>query len=117
MYAGEDYFWGWLVYVSGVTCLLYSGWYILRNTRIASIRHLFLILAAVFLLTPVTAYIDDSHLAPAFFVSLYEGLVANPVTGFQRGAAPIVALMTLSLLLYITLRLVVWRLKKRRSKN
>ena len=117
MYAAEDYFWGWVVYASGAVCLLYTVWYLLRNLRFSSIRHVFLMLASVFLLTPVTAYIDDSHLAPAFFVSLYEGLVANPVIGFQRGAAPIVALMTVSLFLYMVLRLVVWQFKKRRSKS
>ena len=102
---------------SGAVCLLFTTWYLLRSLRFSSIRHVFLILASVFLLTPVTAYIDDGHLAPAFFVSLYEGLVANPATGFQRGAAPIVALMTVSLLLYTVLRLVVWQFKKRRMKS
>lgn len=66
MYAAEDYFWGWVVYVSGATCLLYTAWYLLRNLRFASIRHVFLMLSSVFLLTPVPAYIDDHHLAPAF---------------------------------------------------
>ena len=117
MYAAEDYFWGWVVYTSGAVCLLFTTWYLLRSLRFSSIKHVFLILASVFLLTPVTAYTDDSYLAPAFFVSLYEGLVANPVIGFQRGAAPIVALMTVSLLLYMVLRLVVWQFKKRRSKS
>ena len=117
MYVAEDYFWGWVVYVSGAICLLYTAWYLLRNLRFASIRHVFLILSSVFLLTPVPAYIDDHHLAPAFFVSLYEGLVANPATGFQRGAAPIVALMTFSLFIYVMVRLVFWQINKRRSSH
>jgi hypothetical protein len=45
-------------------------------------------------------------------VSFYEGFVSNPDTGFQRGAAPIVALMVLGLAGYVLLRLLVWKVKK-----
>jgi hypothetical protein len=67
---------------------------------------------SVLFLTPVTAYTDDPHLAPAFFVSLFEGLVVKPSLGFQRGAAPIAAMMTAVMLLYVLLRLLIWRVRK-----
>mgnify|MGYP006001429767 CR=1 FL=1 len=76
--------------------------------------YLVIILTAIFLLTPVAAYTDDPRLAPAFFVSFYEGFVSNPDTGFQRGAAPIVALMVFSLVGYLLLRLLMWKLKNLR---
>jgi hypothetical protein len=72
----------------------------------------------VVLFTPVTAYRDDPHLAPAFFVSLYEGLLASgDDLGFQRGLAPIMALGVFSLFFYLLLRLIMWRVKKRRSQR
>ena len=120
MFSAEDYFWGWIVYISGASCLIYVAWYLLKDIRFVAIRHLVLILIAVFLLTPVSAYTDDPRLAPAFFVSIYEGIVNNPDSGFQRGAAPILALMVVSLFGYLALRVIVWfvrRLKKTPVNN
>ena len=115
MFSGEDYFWGWIAYISGASSLIYVAWYLLKDIRLVAIRHIALILIAVFLLTPVSAYTDDPRLAPAFFVSIYEGIVNNPDSGFQRGAAPILALMVVSLFGYLVLRVIAWfvrRLKK-----
>ncbi len=112
MYTAEHYFWGWFVYVSGVSCLLYAQWYLLHKHGNAALRHLIIIITGVFLLTPVTAYIDDPHLAPAFFVSVYEGLVVKPSLGFQRGAAPIAAMMTAATFFYALFRLIIWRIRQ-----
>ena len=112
MYSAEDYFWGWTAYITGALCLLFVSWYLMRNLRFSWGRHILIILTAIFLLTPVAAYTDDPRLAPAFFVSFYEGFVSNPDTGFQRGAAPIVALMVFGLVGYLLLRLLVWKVKK-----
>ena len=111
MYTAENYFLGWFVYSAGVVCLLYVGWQLLRS-RNSSLRHIILLMLSVLFLTPVTAYMDDPHLAPAFFVSLFEGLVVKPSLGFQRGAAPIAAMMTAVMLLYVLSRLLIWRIRK-----
>jgi hypothetical protein len=76
-----------------------------------SFRQLLLLVAATFFLTPVTAYTDNPYLAPAFFVSLYEGLIANGDVGFQRGAAPILAFTVFGLIGYGLIRLLLWRYK------
>tara|TARA_B100001093_G_C26585494_1_gene909210 strand:- start:404 stop:796 length:393 start_codon:yes stop_codon:yes gene_type:complete len=110
MYSAENYFWGWTVYTFGVGCVLSCLWYLLRKVSITSLRHNLLLIAVVFLLTPVTAYQDDSHLAPAFFVSLYEGWVIE--LGFQRGFAPILAMTLLSLMLFIISRMVFGKIRK-----
>ncbi|MDB2344438.1 hypothetical protein N9V62_07160 [Porticoccaceae bacterium] len=99
MYTAENYFLGWFVYSTGVVCLLYVGWQLLRS-RNSSLRHIILLMLSVLFLTPVTAYMDDPHLAPAFFVSLFEG------------AAPIAAMMTAVMLLYALSRLLIWRIRK-----
>jgi hypothetical protein len=107
MYTAEDYLQGWIAYSIGGLLLLSFLWYLLRNLRFAMVRHVLMLIAAVFLFTPVTAYRDDAHLAPAFFVSLYEGvLLSGANDGFQRGLAPIVALIIFALLVYAIGRLV-----------
>ena len=92
----------------GALFLLFFLWYLLRNLRFAAVRHILMLIAAVFLFTPVTAYRDDAHLAPAFFVSLYEGvLLSGANDGFQRGLAPIIAVLVFALLIYAVGR-VLW---------
>ena len=107
MYTAEDYLQGWIAYSIGGLFLLAFVWYLLRNIRYAAVRHISMLTSAAFLFTPVTAYRDDAHLAPAFFVSLYEGvLLSGANDGFQRGLAPIVALIIFALLVYAIGRLV-----------
>ena len=116
MYSAENYLWGWVAYGVGVACLLFVLWFWMRKLRFTSIRHLFLLLATVFLLTPVIAYRDDPHLAPAFFVSLYEGLLASgDNVGFQRGLAPILALCFFAVIFYGLIRLIVSRFYKNKK--
>ena len=113
MYSAENYLWGWVAYGTGVTCLLFVLWYWMRNLRFTTIRHLVLLFASVCLLTPVTAYRDDPHLAPAFFVSLYEGLLATGDNlGFQRGLAPILAFYFLAVIFYVLARFLISRFTK-----
>ena len=77
MYSAENYLWGWIAYSAGALCLLLCLWLLVRKISVAAIRHIILMFALVAFFTPVTAYRDDPHLAPAFFVSLYEGLLAS----------------------------------------
>jgi hypothetical protein len=117
MFSAEDYLQGWIVYSVGASCLLLFLWLILRKSRWVTIRHLLLLLAATVLLTPVTAYRDDSHLAPAFFVSLYEGvMVSGADAGFQRGLAPIIAVAVFAIIFYLLIR-GVWGIIARRSAS
>ncbi len=113
MYSAENYLWGWVAYSLGAMCLLFCLWLLVRKVGIGAIRHIILLLATVALFTPVTAYRDDPHLAPAFFVSLYEGLLASgDDMGFQRGLAPIMAISVISIVFYLISRLIVSRFKK-----
>ena len=118
MYTAENYLWGWIAYGTGVICLLFVLWYWMRNLRFTSFRHLVLLFAGVFLWTPVTAYRDDPHLAPAFFVSLYEGLLASGDNlGFQRGLAPILAFCFLAVIFYMLARFLISRLTKDSARS
>ena len=113
MYSAENYLWGWIAYSSGALCLLLCLWLLVRKISVAAIRHIIMMFAMVAFFTPVTAYRDDPHLAPAFFVSLYEGLLASgDDMGFQRGLAPIVAIAAIGLLFYSLTRLLISRFYK-----
>ena len=114
MFSAEDYLQGWIVYCIGVACILLFLWLLLRKSPWTTVRHLLLLLSAAVLLTPVTAYRDDSHLAPAFFVSLYEGVLqSGSDMGFQRGLAPIIAVALFAIIFYGLLRLLWSRLARR----
>ena len=118
MYSAENYLWGWLAYGAGVACLLFVLWFWMRKTRFKAMRHLILLVATVCLLTPVTAYRDDPHLAPAFFVSLYEGVLSSgDNVGFQRGLAPILAISFFAIIFYGLARLSISRFNKKPIKN
>jgi hypothetical protein len=82
------------------------------------LRHLALLMVMTFLLTPVTAYRDDPHLAPAFFVSLYEGLLSSgDNVSFQRGLAPILALSFFVIVFYGLARFILSRFNKMPDKK
>jgi hypothetical protein len=118
MYTDENYLWGWVVYVLGVLCVLTVIWIFSRKWRFDAVRHLLLIVASVILLTPVTAYRDDPHLAPAFFVSLYEGFIATGSNvSFQRALAPILALVFFAIVLYGLARYLIAKLKSLKKVN
>jgi hypothetical protein len=108
MYTTENYIWGWIFYTTGVFCLLGVYWLLIRKIAIAWVKHILVLLALVLFFTPVSSYPDNPYLAPAFFVSLYEGLIARgDDLGFQRGLAPILAIALFTVVLYLIGRLLV----------
>jgi uncharacterized membrane protein YccC len=113
MYSVESYLWGWAAYSVGVLCLLGLFWLLIKKIASQWIRHLLLILFLVAFFTPVTAYPDTPYLAPAFFVSFYEGIfLSHKEMGFQRGLAPILAVGFIAIILY-SLVLPILRRKRR----
>jgi hypothetical protein len=113
MYTAENYLWGWIAYTSGALCLIGLSWLLIRKISLAWVRPILLLLLLVVFFTPVTSHPDNPYLAPAFFVSFYEGLlVRSPEAGFQRGLAPILAIGFSTLFIYTIGRLVLgWVLR------
>lgn len=113
MYTAENYLWGWIAYTSGALCLIGLSWLLIRKISLAWVRPILLLLLLVVFFTPVTSHPDNPYLAPAFFVSFYEGLlVRSPEAGFQRGMAPILAIGFSTLFIYTIGRLVLgWVLR------
>lgn len=91
---------------------------LIRKISISWIKHVLVLLYLVFFFTPVTSYPDNPHLAPAFFVSLYEGLIARgDDLGLQRGLAPILAIAFFTLLIYLLGRVVIARFTAPKLEN
>jgi uncharacterized membrane protein YccC len=117
MYSTESYIWGWITYSTGALCLLSFCWLLIRKLASRWLKHVLMILLLAVFFTPVTAYPDNPYLAPAFFVSLYEGiLLGDRGMGFQRGLAPILAFSFISVVLY-TIVFPIFRSRKRARSN
>ena len=117
MYSTESYIWGWIAYSTGALCLLSLCWLLIRKLASRWLKHVLMILLLAVFFTPVTAYPDNPYLAPAFFVSLYEGiLLGDRGMGFQRGLAPILAFSFISVVLY-TIVFPIFRSRKRARSN
>ena len=113
MYTAENYLWGWIAYAAGALCLIGLCWLLIRKINRAWVRHILLLILLVVFFTPVTSHPDNPYLAPAFFVSFYEGLLVRSAdAGFQRGLAPILAIGFSVLFIYAAGRLVLgWVLR------
>ena len=95
-----DYIFAYLVYFFGASAVIFGFWMMFSGSKAKYLRDISIIFIAVLILTPIDAYIGEEYLAPAFFVSIYEGIILKGNYGFQRGAAPIFALLAVVLLLY-----------------
>lgn len=101
-----DYILAYLVYFFGASAVIFGFWMMFSSAKAKYLRDVSIIFIAVLILTPIDAYIGEEYLAPAFFVSIYEGIILKGNYGFQRGAAPIFALLAVVLLLYHIGRLI-----------
>ena len=116
MYSTENYIWGWITYSVGVLCLFSLFWLLIRNITLRWFKHILLLCFLVMFFTPVTAYPDNPFWAPAFFVSLYEGMLLDGQgMGFQRGLAPIIACGFIAIVFYLILYPILVRRRKKRS--
>ncbi len=101
MYTPENYLWGMVGYYVGCLLVLLYLWRFRKLIPGRYFRGLFLLLIAAILLVPITAYPDGHYLAPAWFVSLFEGLTEATENGYLRGAKPIFVCYLAAVFLYI----------------
>jgi hypothetical protein len=114
MYSTENYIWGWIAYSVGVLCLLSLLWMLIRKISLRWLKHILLLCLLVIFFTPVTAYPDNPYWAPAFFVSLYEGIIlSGQGMGFQRGLAPIITFGFIAIIFYLLLYPIIGRRTKK----
>ncbi|KKL99128.1 hypothetical protein LCGC14_1817520 [marine sediment metagenome] len=101
MYTPENYLWGMVGYYIGCLLVLLYLWRFRKLIPGRYFRDLFLLLVATILLVPITAYPDGYYLAPAWFVSLFEGFTEATEKGYLRGAKPILVCYLAAVFLYL----------------
>jgi hypothetical protein len=72
--SAEAYLLGWLVYLVALTGFLSLGWYTSRHWPYA-LRHTARALVAALLLLPWSVSPDTQQWAPAWLVTLFDGLI------------------------------------------
>ena len=102
-----NYILSYFIYLLGTSFLIVGVRILFMQSSKRYFRDLCLIVLAVVLLTPINAYVGEQYYAPAIFISLYEGIFLSGDYGFQRGVAPILAILLIVLCLYH----VIWAVK------
>lgn len=100
MYTEENYFWGLVVYYVGAFLILFSLWFVRKILPGRHFRNTLLLMMASILLVPIKAYPDMHYFAPAWFVSLFEGITKVQPLGYVRGLQPILAVFLFSVVIY-----------------
>lgn len=101
MYTPENYLWGMVGYYIGCLLVLLYLWRFRKLIPGRYFRGLFLLLVATLLLVPITAYPDGYYFAPAWFVSLFEGLTEATEKGYLRGLKPILVCYLAAVFIYL----------------
>lgn len=113
MYTDENYLWGLVSYYLAASVLLFCCWHFRKIIAWRYLRHLLLLLVAIFLLLPIKVTPELHYLAPAWFVSVFDGLTSAP-EGFSRAGVPLLITYLVAAVLYIP---VIAYFRKRSSKK
>ena len=103
------YMMGWLAYVLGSLGVLVVLWYLTRPLM-SWLKTLLWGLATAVLLTPWPVAANQEEWAPAWVVSLFDGLFAGNDSGPWRAVAPLVAVL---LVAFIVALLESWRQRRK----
>jgi len=101
MYSAENYHWGLVGYYLGSALLIMYAYRFRKIVPGRHFRNLLVLLIAVFILVPIKAYMDSDFLAPAWFVSIFEGLTEETEQAYLRGLQLIIVCYLVSVVLYI----------------
>lgn len=101
MYSAENYHWGLVGYYLGSILLIMFAYRFRAILPGRHFRNLLVLLIAVVILVPIKAYIDSDFLAPAWFVSIFEGLTEDSEQAYLRGLQPIMVCYVVAAIIYI----------------
>jgi hypothetical protein len=101
MYSAENYHWGLVGYYLGSVLLIMYAYRFRKILPGRHFRNLLVLLIAVVILVPIKAYIDSDFLAPAWFVSIFEGLTEESEQAYLRGLQPIMVCYLVAVVIYI----------------
>ena len=101
MYTAENYHWGLVGYYLGSVLLIMFAYRFRKILPGRHFRNLLVLLIAVVILVPIKAYMDSDFLAPAWFVSIFEGLTEEGEKAYLRGLQPIIVCYLAAVVAYI----------------
>lgn len=101
MYTMENYYWGLVGYYLGALLLILFVCHFRKIVPGRHFRNLLVLLIAAILLVPMSAYLDSSFFAPAWFVSIFEGITEEAEQAYLRGLQPIIVCYLVAVVLYM----------------
>ncbi|WIO73040.1 hypothetical protein QP938_06870 [Porticoccaceae bacterium LTM1] len=101
MYTMENYFWGLVGYGLGGAVVMWYLFWLGRFVAWKYLRHGLLLLMATLIFTPVTVLTDGVHLAPAFTILVFEGLLGSEGSDPGRVVTPYIFTFCVFLVFYI----------------
>ena len=104
----EAYMWGWLAYLLGCAAVLFVWWWLTRPLALWAKVPLRILLTAL-LLTPWSVSPQHDEWAPAWVVTLFDGLAQEDVSLWRAGG-PLLAMLVVAL---IVAALELWRQRRK----
>ncbi|WP_290538995.1 hypothetical protein [Alcanivorax sp.] len=104
----EAYMWGWLAYLLGCVAVLFVWWWLTRPLAVWGKVPLRILLTAL-LLTPWSVSPQHDEWAPAWVVTLFDGLAQDDVSLWRAGG-PLLAMLVVAL---IVAALELWRQRRK----
>ena len=107
MYTADDYLYGWIFYLVGVTVMLICGWIITARIKYRDARIVLRLVAIVFFLVPWYTAPELDYLAPAWLIAGFEWVFEGS-DAFWRAGGPLVTAITLVLAIALVVRLALY---------
>lgn len=101
LYTAENYHWGLVGYYLGSVLLIMFTYRFRTILPGRHFRNLVALFITVVILVPIRAYSDSDFLAPAWFVSIFEGLTVETEQAYLRGLRPILICYAVASTLYL----------------
>ncbi|MGB0360606.1 MAG: hypothetical protein ACPGEF_04255 [Endozoicomonas sp.] len=92
-----QYIWGWISYLAGATGCLISLWFIVR-TWYPRLRRTIMFVAMALVYTPWYVNPEEGFLAPAFVISLYDGLSLGVPAMWRSGQVAVIAVIIMAVI-------------------
>ena len=106
----QAYMWGWLAYLLGCVGVLFVWWWLTRPLAIWAKVPLRILLTAL-LLTPWSVSPQHDEWAPAWVVTLFDGLAQDDVSLWRAGG-PLLAMLVVALIAAV---LELWRQRRKQT--
>lgn len=116
MYTQDEYFYGWLFYLLGVSILMGCGWLLTTRIPFRELRSLIRWIAAVTLLVPWYAAPDVEYLAPAWLIAAFEGVFEGG-DAFWRAGKPLLIALAVAVGMFLVLQISLRLLSNRRPST